>query len=1491
MVLNLEPCHDPHYHLKEVTHDATAYYLREGEAPGVWRGAGAEALGLAGQVTQQALLDLFHGKNPADGAYLISARGSASRASTRSEERELDVAAAAARLGLSTEGVRARLRSGVLDGHKGPGGAWRVPASAIAAFQITGSPGPAGSRDRTRPTRTISLAEAARRAGVSRSYLARLIGESPPAVTARPDGSPVSFLVGQRDERGHWRVDPAELERFVANRRPPRAVPAYDLALRAPKSVSILHALGHLIPDADSARFGLPVNIPRQVVEAHHAAVEDALGFLERRAAWIRTPHGRVQATGLTAALFDHRSSRAGDPLLHTHAVIANVATGVDGRRAALDGTALYAWAKAAGHVYQARLRAELVHRLGVRFEAPHNGLADLAGIPREVIDHFSERRREILEVMRRLGLGGAEAAQRAALTTRRPKGEVHQTPKQIAERAAGFGIGPAELTALLGHRPARPLDARAREAISAHLAGPEGLTARATRIDLRDVICALATELPAGATGAQLEAWATELLHDPERFVPMLAGTNRTADVIRRADGRTVRAGGVERTYSTPELLAREAALVAAHVDGWGADGQGVGAGVALPEVVEYVLGSHTTLRHEQAEMVRRITTSGVALEVVVGGPGSGKTFALAAAAEAWRLSGFRVVGTALQGGAADVLATEADLDERHTLTGLLLRCRRDGSAWLNAAVVLVDEAGMADTRQLSRLAAHAAEAGAKVVLVGDPDQLPEVGAGGAFRFLVQRLGRRVVALRENHRQTDPGDRERLDLIRRGHADEAIASAQSDGRWHTAASADAVRQTMLAAWAADPGVIGRDKLMIATTVAEVEWLNRAARAVLAADGVLGDQAVTVRLAAPGRTVDRREFRFGDRVRASRNDWARQVFTGMVGTVTSVDPDAFRVGVTFDRDSGLGSEMEVTLDRGFLEESTWRTPGGRVEVIAPGLTHAYATTANGVQGRTSTRAYVLVTEAGLYRQAAFTAASRARLETHYYAVAVPDADEVHRHDHSRHVPEPSPDDPSNLARAMARDGSQTMAIVTDPRASEIGELMAMPTPWLRTERSRLAENLGAGPPPAEGVRLVRAQLAAAYRIDPAELSACASLTAALRACLGIPGATPQRIADLMLARGETGVRELRSAADPMAVLVWAAQRHTLRAPLSETAVRARDNGGLDGSRAAAYSVARQRLQLIDEAIERQRAGRLALAEAHPSAHLVSLLGSVPDNAGGRTAWRRGAAAVVEYRDAAGLFDRSIAGTDAWEMAIGVRPDSGILAGHHDETCAIVVKARAAIVLAGLRRHVPFQAGRPGRPVESLAQRSLAELGVELSGLRSSRDDRAALLRAVEGARHDLQMAEQVRPPDRRTRRRLPSSDLSPDAVSAARTRLTDLEARLERHPRTEPEHEQHVLAAIGVRRRRLAAQVLTEPPPWVTGDVHRRCSDMPPSDHAVERLAALYVEVAQAADGVVLADSAPTVDTLLDAPEVRVVWQAVEFDAMPNGPEPIDLGR
>ena len=195
--------------------------------------------------------------------------------------------------------------------------------------------------------------------------------------------------------------------RAVGGRGP---VPGFDLTFSAPKSVSLLWGLGGPVA-------GVEVNA------AHRSAVEAALGYLQQEACWTRRGAGGaefVKGNGYLAAAFEHRSSRNGDPQLHTHVLVANATKGPDGRWTRLYHPAIYEQAQTASYLYQAELRHELTRRLGVEWQEVRKGIAEIEGFADDHLREFSTRRAEILEAV------GPDASARsmevAALTTRQAK-------------------------------------------------------------------------------------------------------------------------------------------------------------------------------------------------------------------------------------------------------------------------------------------------------------------------------------------------------------------------------------------------------------------------------------------------------------------------------------------------------------------------------------------------------------------------------------------------------------------------------------------------------------------------------------------------------------------------------------------------------------------------------------------------------------------------------------------------------------------------------------------------------------------------------------------------------------------------------------------------------------------------------------------------------------------------------------------------------------
>jgi conjugative relaxase-like TrwC/TraI family protein len=288
-------------------------------------------------------------------------------------------------------------------------------------------------------------------------------------------------------------------------------VAAFDLSFCAPKSVSMLQALA-------------PPEVAADVLASHERAVDAALGYVERRAVAVRRPAGGalvpVPVEAVASAGFVHRVSRALDPHLHTHVVMANLGRGPEGSFSALDGRGVYAHAAAAGALYHAQLRHELTARLGVAFEPLRGGRADVAGIGLDARRAFSQRAAAIAQHISARGLGGSRARDIAAHATR-PERDPHQSVDDLRplwqDRARAVGLGPDDLGAVLDRVPrhrSQELDPAVGDVVADEL-GRQGPTAAR-----RHVVQAWCATLESGAPAAAVEEAADRLLES----MPMTA-------------------------------------------------------------------------------------------------------------------------------------------------------------------------------------------------------------------------------------------------------------------------------------------------------------------------------------------------------------------------------------------------------------------------------------------------------------------------------------------------------------------------------------------------------------------------------------------------------------------------------------------------------------------------------------------------------------------------------------------------------------------------------------------------------------------------------------------------------------------------------------------------------------------------------------------------------------------------------------------------------
>ena len=336
---------------------------------------------------------------------------------------------------------------------------------------------------------------------------------------------------------------------------------------------------------------------------------------------------------------------------------------------------------------------------------------------------------------------------------------------------------------------------------------------------------------------------------------------------------------------------------------------------------------------------------TKGQGISVVIGYAGTGKSAMLGVARETWETAGYRVQGAALSGIAAENLKGGSGIASR-TIASLEHQWKQDRDLLSSRDVLVIDEAGMIGTRQLERVIAEAEKRGAKVVLVGDPEQLQAIEAGAAFRNVAERHG--SVEITDIRRQREDWQRTATRQLATERTGEALAAYQQHDAIHVAETREAARVDLIDRWdrqrQAEPGA---SRIILTHTNDEVALLNQAARGRLRAHSELGDD-VTLQV-----EKGERHFASGDRVMFGRNERSLGVKNGSLGRIESVT--ATRMAVLLDNGTTVSFDIKdyATVD------------------------HGYAATIHKAQGMTVDRVHVLATP-GLDRHAAYVALSRHR---------------------------------------------------------------------------------------------------------------------------------------------------------------------------------------------------------------------------------------------------------------------------------------------------------------------------------------------------------------------------------------------------------------------------------------------------------------------------------------------------------------------------------
>jgi conjugative relaxase-like TrwC/TraI family protein len=759
-------------------------------------------------------------------------------------------------------------------------------------------------------------------------------------------------------------------------------VAGFDLTFSPVKSVSTLWAV------ADPA-------VAAVIERAHRAAVKDALTFIEKHALFTRTgPQGirQVNVRGLVATAFTHRDSRAGDPDLHTHVAVANKVQTLDGRWLSIDGRVLFKANVAASETYNTALEQHLRDSLGVRF-AERSGtdptkrpIREIVGVDPRLNQRWSTRRAHIearrgeLAIQFQLDHGrpptpveGLHLAQQATLETRGAKHE----PRSLAEQRATWLN---EAAAVLGGRGAVASMVRtalAPPAETATIADTRWIAQTASRIVVvmeegrstwqmwhvraeaqRQV---RTIDMPAEHAAALVDLLVDEVLD--RRSIALAARDHiEEPETLRRVDGSSVYTVAGADLYTSQRILDAEQRLLAAAGRRDGSAVDQVAVDLALLEMA----ANGTALDAGQAALVRQMSTSGAGVQLAIAPAGAGKTLAMRALTLAWTQDGGQVLGLAPSAAAAAVLREQTGI-RTDTLAKLTWSLQRgDLPDWAASVgqltLVIIDEAGMADTLSLDTAVQFAINRGASVRLVGDDQQLAAIGAGGVLRDIQHSHG--ALRLTGLHRFTDPAEAAASLALRDGDP-EALDFYLDHRRVHVGDLATTT-QDAFAAWVSDRAA-GLDAIMLAPTRKLVAELNRQAR-----DHCLGSHPARREV----RLADANQASVGDviitrtndrRLRLAANNWVKN---GDRWTITRVG----RRGDLLVRHNR--SNLTVRLPADYVREWT-------------GL--GYATTIHAAQGVTADTMHGLATGQES-RQQLYTMLTRGRHANHLYLQVVGDGD-------------------------------------------------------------------------------------------------------------------------------------------------------------------------------------------------------------------------------------------------------------------------------------------------------------------------------------------------------------------------------------------------------------------------------------------------------------------------------------------------------------------
>ena len=805
----------------------------------------------------------------------------------------------------------------------------------------------------------------------------------------------IRFRVGGELYRAQRGIEPthAQLRQFIAenSKRHQTAIAGFDLVFTPSKSVSIAWGLGDK-------------QLRKDIEAAHEHAIQDVVRHLESNVVMTRRGHNGIRQidtkSGVIGTKFRHYDSRAGDPNLHDHVVIANRVEGADDKWSSIDGRVLYQYGVECSELYNSKVQEYVTQLTGLQFEPRmQNGkpIHEIVGISDETIRAFSSRRGDISAELDKVkakfvadnGYDPSEKqliklAQQATLATRPAKSEARSLEDLHTEWVAAAH-------ALSEHGVHVPVDHQLAESLKNASAQYEQNTLQAVRQEAYSTPLEAHTDAVLSRLEEARSTWRrTHINAETSRYVREL-GLNEAQDrglisSIRQSVASDSLPLHIKDTRLTPreylrkdgtsqyqridaELFTSERVLAAENKILDAASRAVIPASTldvfelaAQKRRAELAEQGHSLPAGQEA-MAREFATSDKFLVVGIGAAGAGKTSSTRLAVDAIEASGNRVIGMAPTAAAAAVMRSEMRINA--DTVDKILTDWQSGKASVDVRpgdVLLVDEAGMIATPKMEKILTLAQERGALVRALGDYRQLSAVGSGGALRLVDREIG--AVHLDELFRFRNPEEAAATLSLR----EPPLVGTDKPFSWYlennrvVAGSADAMIEDVFRKYSADVNA-GKQSIMIASTNETVTRLNDLAQAHAIEHGQVNTGTGAVALHNSSRA------HLGDTIVTRKN--ARRLIVNS-GQDFVKNGDLWRV-TDLHEDGRITAQHlahggKVTLPAHYVEQS--------VEL-------GYAATIHRAQGSTVDTAHALV-DASTDRAGAYVALTRGRENNQLY---------------------------------------------------------------------------------------------------------------------------------------------------------------------------------------------------------------------------------------------------------------------------------------------------------------------------------------------------------------------------------------------------------------------------------------------------------------------------------------------------------------------------